>query len=86
MLRWLSDSAGNTSTYRGTKELVSQDQNSQPPAPQCPGCGATLQYIDTENVVRRVSSAGGLDAADADPLLRLSVVQDVLKARDEAAA
>jgi hypothetical protein len=48
MLRWLSDSAGNTSTYRGTKELVSQDQNSRPPAPQCPGCGATLQYIDTE--------------------------------------
>jgi hypothetical protein len=27
---------------------VSQEQHSPPPAPPCPACGATLQFVDAE--------------------------------------
>jgi hypothetical protein len=47
VLRWLSDAVDNTSTTE-TKTLVNQDQHSQPPAAQCPDCGAALHYVDSE--------------------------------------
>ena len=34
--------------WQRTKKLMSQEENRQPPAPACPECGATLQYLDTE--------------------------------------
>ena len=37
-----------TNQRQKTKEPVSEDQHSQPPAPLCPECGTTLQYVDTE--------------------------------------
>ena len=59
---------------------VNENQNI-PPSVECPECGAALEHVQTE-ISSGAFVPGGVDAADAAPLLRLSRLQYVLEAWD----
>ncbi|MGH9202295.1 MAG: hypothetical protein ACRD2A_13790 [Vicinamibacterales bacterium] len=62
--------------------MFTEDPNSQPPTPACPNAA---QRWDTSTPKWRQArfARGGIDAPDADSLLRLPRVQDVLEAREK---